>query len=158
MDPPPVVSNTGPLIGLASIGAVPLLARVYGVVHIPQAVRDEIDAGNATGIFVPSFEWMRVEANEPQSERELLYELDDGEAQAILLARRMRALLLVDERLGRRVAQRLGVRITGTVGVLTRCRRDGLIPSFRDAADRLLQNNIRLSRSLIDEVASQLGE
>ena len=158
MEVPPVVSNAGPLMALACLDALPLLEQAYTIVHIRQAVQDELTAGNASGFVVPSFPWLRVEANAPDNERGLLYELDDGEAHSILLARRMRALLLVDERLGRRVARHLGVCITGTVGFLARCRREGLLPSFRDAARRLEVGGVYLSDTLIDEVAGQLGE
>jgi len=36
-----VVSNTTPLIGLASIQQFDLLAKLFGEIHIPQAVYDE---------------------------------------------------------------------------------------------------------------------
>jgi hypothetical protein len=49
----------------------------------------------------------------------LLAELDPGEAAAIALPRRRNSnLLILDDKAGRRIARRLGLTITGTVGVV----------------------------------------
>jgi predicted nucleic acid-binding protein len=153
-----VVSNTSPLIALSAIGALDLLGTIYECVHIPEAVAAEVRAGNVQGIHVPFPTWLRIEPDPLASERALLYELDDGEAHAILLARSLGVPLLMDERKGRRVAEHLRVRVTGTVGFLARCCREGRLPSFREVAGRLRVAGIHLSDSLIDLVARELGE
>ena len=54
--------------------------------------------------------------------------LDSGETAALLLARELKAdLLLMDERKGRAVAGRLGIAVTGTLGVLVEAALRGLI-------------------------------
>ncbi len=58
----------------------------------------------------------------------LCRDLGAGEAEAIVLAREVRAdLVLMDERMGRTVAKRLGLRVTGLVGVLIEARERGLL-------------------------------
>ena len=49
----------------------------------------------------------------------MLNEIDIGEAESIILAKEKKAdLLLIDEQIGRRVAEREGIKIIGLLGVL----------------------------------------
>ncbi len=72
-----------------------------------------------------------------------LLELDLGEKATILAAQEHQAdLVLIDEKLGRNVAEYLGLRVTGTLGVLLKAKREGLIPSFVQAANSMRQRGI----------------
>ena len=109
-----VVSNTSPLTSLAAIGQFDLLHRLYGRVHIPEGVWLEL---NAEGRRWPGCDEV---AAAHRSERQtvqngslvtvLRRDLDRGEAEAIALALELQAgLVLLDEREGRRAAERLGL-------------------------------------------------
>ena len=64
--------------------------------------------------------------------------LDAGESQAIALAREQSAsLLLIDERKGRIAARRLGILVSGALGIVAAARRHGRIPSAKAEIDRL---------------------
>lgn len=66
-------------------------------------------------------------------------ELDAGEAEAIALALELKAdRLLIDERLGRQVAQRLGVSVTGLLGVLVAAKQVNLIAELKPILDNLI--------------------
>lgn len=55
-------------------------------------------------------------------------DLDGGEAEAIALAVECHArLVLLDERAGRAAAKEVNLTVTGTLGVLLRARRQGLV-------------------------------
>lgn len=80
--------------------------------------------------------------------------LDDSESEAIILADELKSdVLIMDERKGRKVAQKLGIKITGTVGVLLQAYSETMISSDEIKAylDRLKNSNIRLSESLIQK-------
>ena len=49
-------------------------------------------------------------------------------------------LLIIDKSSGRTMARNLNFRITGTLGVLLKAKRDGQIPSLKFEMDRLVQN------------------
>jgi len=139
-----IVSNTSPIINLACIGRLDVLHALFGEMVIPDAVFYEITGvvPNAPGALdVRTAPWIRPYSvvNRPLVDS-LRLELDPGEAEAIACAVEANAkLLLIDERRGRRVAQRLGLPITGLVGALLLARNRRLIASIRPLLDDLRQ-------------------
>ena len=66
--------------------------------------------------------------------------LDAGESEAIAMSLEWPAdLLIMDESSGRAMARSLNIRITGTLGILLKAKRDGQIPSLEFEMDRLVQ-------------------
>lgn len=109
-----IVSDTSPILNLAVIGQLHLLPKLYGTVVVPQAVYTEIvirGTGQIGAMEVAQANWIECKqiANRPLV-TSLEGELDIGEAEAIVLAVELKdVLLLIDERKGRIVANRLGV-------------------------------------------------
>lgn len=158
----PVVANTTPLIALAAIGRLDLLPHLYGGITISEAVAEELAAGRPERIVVPNpltLSWITTVPKDPPQARRLLYELDDGEAYTLLLALRLKArLVIMDEKLGRRTAEYLGLRVTGTLGVLARAKREKMVPNFTEEADRLIRAGLYYHPGLVARLARELGE
>jgi predicted nucleic acid-binding protein len=137
-----IVSDTSPIINLAVIGQLSLLQKLYGTVVVPQAVYEEIvieGAGQAGATEVAQADWIEIKGitNRPLV-TSLEGELDIGEAEAIVLAVELKAdLLLIDERKGRIVANRLGVNSIGLLGVLIRAKHEGMISAVGLIMDEL---------------------
>lgn len=77
-----------------------------------------------------------------------------GESECLLLAKELKAsLLLIDEQKGRKMAKKLGLRITGTVGVLARAAEKKLLPEEKLAPSlrKLQKSGFRLSEDLIEQ-------
>ena len=140
-----VVSNTSPLIALARVGRLDLLHAVHGDIIIPDAVFNEITvagAGEPGAHDVAAATWIKHQPalNAPLVNA-LCLELDAGEAEAIALAMECRAdLILLDERMGRHAAQRMGLTVTGTLGVVIAAKDRGLLASVRPLLDALRAN------------------
>ncbi len=84
---------------------------------------------------------------------DLLSDLDRGEAEVIALAQEMEAgLVIIDERLARSHAKRLGLSLTGTLGVLLKAKQLGLVEAVSPLVDQLRQGGIRLSDVVVAEV------
>jgi predicted nucleic acid-binding protein len=137
-----VVSNTSPLTNLAAIKLFQLLSRLFGEVHIPDGVWDELNAGGKSwpgSAEAASVSW--IQRHSVQNEAlviTLMRDLDKGEAESIALALELKAdLLLMDEREGRRAAQRLGLQTLGVVGLLLDAKNQKEIGSIRPHLDDL---------------------
>ena len=159
-----VVSDTSPILNLARIGRLDLLASLYRQALIPPAVFVELTVSTDArllGIDASSAGWLVVGAPKDQDHiQELRHNLDAGEAEAIVLAVERKAdLLLIDERRGRRAAEALGLRITGLLGVLADAKRAGLVNSVKPVLDALIQEaRFWIGPELYSEVLAELGE
>lgn len=76
----------------------------------------------------------------------------------LLAASHVNALVLMDEKLGRNMAEYMGLQVTGTLGVLAKGRSQGLIPSFLQAARDMRSQGIYYHEALINRMAMRLGE
>jgi predicted nucleic acid-binding protein len=124
------VCNTSPISSLIQIGALSLLERLFDGVYVPPEVVAELEEG--ADIFgdwrvAPGASIVQIRTiTNKLLFRELSADLHPGEAAAITLAAETAgAVLLIDEADGRRAAARLGVRITGTVGILVAAKGRG---------------------------------
>ena len=87
--------------------------------------------------------------------------LGAGETEGIALARSIEgSVVLLDDRRAREVAASLGVRVTGTLGVLLLAKERGLVARISDEIDRLQAFGFRLSdpvRRAVLEIAGEGG-
>ena len=159
-----VVSNTTPLIGLATIRRFDFLRQLLGEIYIPQAVYDEaVVAGKEIGGAkreISTATWIHtVEVEDRLAVEILLDELDLGEAETIVLARELDAdWVLMDERKERRKLAQLGMPKIGTVGILLKAKRVGLLPIVHPELEKLRRRGFSISQAVVDAVLQQAGE
>lgn len=159
-----VVSNTTPLIGLASIQKFTLLNTLFGEVHIAQAVYDEvIVAGQpprTANREVLEASWIRIMQVQDRLAVDLLLDdLDMGEAETIVLAHELSAdWVVMDERKGRRKLTQLGRNKIGTLGILLKAKSLGLIPTLRTEVEQLRLQGFSISQKVVDAVLQEAGE
>jgi uncharacterized protein len=150
-----VVSDTSAISGLIQIDRTELLELLYAKVVIPEAVRDELLQSHSLPAFIDVLQVLDREAV-----RRLESELDAGEAEAIVIAKEMKAdLLLIDENLGRAVALREGLRIIGLLGVLAEAKARGFISSVRHEVGELESRaGFHVSTHVKEFVFREVGE
>jgi predicted nucleic acid-binding protein len=159
-----VVSNTTPLIGLASIGRLDLLRELFGEIHIPQTVYAEtVTSGHEEGSAKPSVanaEWIHVAIVQDRlAVNVLLDEMDLGEVETIILAGEMKAdWVLMDEKKGRRKLAQLNLPKIGTLGILLKAKQLGLISAIKPEIEKLQESSFSISQSVVEEVLKQAGE
>jgi len=157
-----VIADAGPLIALARTGHLSLLPRLFDRVLIPEAVRDELETSSdrpgakALREAVGRRGWLRVA--KARADDSLRPALGRGEWEAIVLASRAGALLLIDERRGRRAARAVGVEVIGSGAVLLLAKSRGLLPAVSPVLDELAGTNYRLSAALVRRLRELAGE
>ena len=67
-------------------------------------------------------------------------------------------LLILDDLKGRQEAEKLGFKITGTLGVLFRAKQSGLIDRIKPYIEQLIASGFRISQSVIDDLLDQSKE
>jgi len=152
-----VISDTSVITNLVVIHHLYLLQQLYDRILIPEAVYHEladIDPPVPGTVEVQTLDWLEVLSLRDQMMVDQLQnqsQLDPGESESIALALEIKAdLLLIDERHGRAEATRLGLRITGLLGMLVEAKQRSLIPSIKLLMDALIDtSNFRVSQPLL---------
>jgi uncharacterized protein len=158
---PKVVSNTTPIISLLKIGKLEILKDLYDEIYIPQEVFNEIEAGKHKKYYLNllTFEWIKIEQIQDRKSIAYFLDLDKGEAEAIVLATESEAdLILLDESLGRFHAKHAGLRVTGTIGILVKAKKQGLISELKPLILELKDKGVWFSESLIERILELANE
>lgn len=151
------MSPTSPINYLILIGEIEILPRLLGEILIPPAVHRELLSASAPPAVhqwarnLPT--WARIV--KPLSIDNTL-DLGAGETEAIALATEVKAaLLLIDERLGRKAARERSLRTIGTLLILSEADERGLL-DFERTVKRLLETTFRASPEIVDFVRKRL--
>ncbi len=145
-----VVSDTSPLNYLVQCNVENVLPHLFRLVVIPPMVFRELQQPNTPPLVrqwacrLPS--WVTVQT--PKMPAPTL-NLDAGELEAICLAQEIHAnAVLMDDRAGRNAAQKCGLTVIGTIGLMEQAAVHGLI-ALPTVLAKLRQTNARLDPELI---------
>jgi predicted nucleic acid-binding protein len=158
-----VICNATPLINFAAINRLDILKEVFGQVIIPQAVYVET---TVSGFLWSQFilqavasGWLQVRTVS-KIDAIIFPELDDGEREAIGLAIETGIhKILLDERDARKVAQSIGLRLIGTLGILLLAKQRQIIPEVKPLLDAMIDvAQYWVNQNLYEQVLKQAGE
>ena len=118
--PKTIISDTSCFIILNNIGELDLLQRVYGIIITTPEIADEF------GEQFPS--WVDIRSAPNGYYQQILeLQIDKGEASAIALAIEIPdCVIILDDNKTRKVAENLGLEITGTLGVIIKAQLNGV--------------------------------
>ncbi len=160
MQEKPVIVNNTPLVALWSLDQLSLLRELYTEIWIPPAVRTEFLEIEAIvrQASLDNAPWIKT-VRLPHSQRAVYAGLHHGEASVLALAEEYNArLVIIDELKARRYAQRIGLQVTGTIGVLLLAKERGLIDAIKPLIMELRTRGLYLSSVLIDKALQLAGE
>ena len=141
-----VITDTSCLIVLSKLEMLDVLNKLYSNVVVTEEIASEFGE--------PLPEWIRIMAISNKKYQLLLEAmLDRGESSAIALAIDLPdVLLIIDDLKGRKEALRLGLKITGTLGVLFRAKQRGFIKELEPVIDKMEEQGFRISPKIREEI------
>lgn len=157
------VVNTTPLVALGQIGQLDLLRHLFDEVLIPEVVYQESIAGEESrpgAKEIRQATWIIRHTLPDESDWQMdFFGLDAGERDVLRLAEIVQPdWVIIDEKLGRRVAQALGFPLKGTLGILLAAYQENHIDRHEAllAVSQLEKSSVRISQSLLKWFQSQL--
>ena len=155
-----VISNTTPIISLASIEKVEILEQLFGEIIVPQAVYDEIKAKKSFGYKEIDLPFFRVKGVKGSLYKDLLFnQLDSGESETILLAKELKSdFVIIDENLAYKIARNSGLHVIRTLSILLKARELGIIKSIKPLLDDMLSKGRWYSEHVYKTFLGEIGE
>ncbi len=156
-----IIADASPLIMLARSGLIDVLRVVAGNVIVPEAVWNEcISGGSRPGatVIMNARQAGHIEIRADAVLNDPLPALGQGEVSAIALAIELGCPVLMDERLGRRVASLHGVKVIGSAAVLIAAKERGLIPAVKPVLVDWRAAGYFLNEGLFSAVLQRAGE
>jgi predicted nucleic acid-binding protein len=154
-----IVSNASPLIVLLKINKLSILKELFEKIVVPETVYKEITAKEHDKLIFDKLEWIKVRSARNIEMTALLEKLiDRGEAEAIVLARELSAILLIDDAKARKYAKLLNIEVIGTLGLLKIAKRRGLVRSVRKVINDMLAEGYYIEDKLVRRILKDIGE
>jgi hypothetical protein len=145
--PEPIIIDTSSLIALERINLLQILCKIYKEVVIPESVIKEF--GNL------SLSCLSIRKVESNLLKLLITDLNlgKGEADVIALASQTGLKVIIDDLKARKVAENMGLKLTGTIGVLLKAERLGLIASAQEKVRELREKGFYVSEQLLEDIS-----
>jgi len=140
-----VIADTSCLIALSKLKLLDALKTLYSNTSITPTISKEFNE--------PLPKWVKIQEPKNKNYQRILENiLDKGEASAIALALDYDdVLLILDDLKGRKEAQKIGFKITGTLGILHKCKQSGIIYKIKPSIEKLKKSGFRISQK-VEEV------
>ena len=161
-----VISDTTPIISLMKTNRLHLLKEMISIVYIPNALYKELIENknySKEAELIKDCDFIKVIKIENEKSASILMNftgLDAGESEAIILADEQQSdVLLMDEHKGRQVAKKMGIVITGTIGILAQAFDEKILSKedIKECIELLKKNNIRISEKLYQKLQNYVG-
>jgi len=155
-----VVSNTTPIITLASVGQVDLLKRFFDKVYIAEAVYNELKSKESFGFEeIDDDFFVCSKVKDTIATDILLNDLDLGEAQTIVLAKELNAdIVLIDEMMGYKISVSQNLTVKRTLSLLIAAKNKNYIQEIKPILDQMISNNRWISKNIYFEVLKACHE
>jgi predicted nucleic acid-binding protein len=147
-----IIADTSCLILLDKIEMLNLLHALYEKITITEDILREFNKEIE--------DWILIQNPVNHTYQSILeVSLDKGESSAIALAIEQKdSLLIIDDYKGRKYAEHLGLKITGTLGILIEAKRNGHIKSVKEILNKIKKTDFRLSVALEQYTLEKAGE
>jgi predicted nucleic acid-binding protein len=147
-----VIADTSCFILLDKIDMLPTLHELFGTITTTPEI--------ATEFGKPLHSWVNIQSvHDTSFQKAIAAEVDKGEASAISLALELQpSLLIIDDLKGRKLAHRLNLTFTGTLGLLLKAKEKGIILHLRPVFEKIQSTNFRIAPKLYIAILQKVGE
>lgn len=155
------ITDASPLIALAKLGETQLLTDLSEELIVPEAVAEEVLAGEEGDPARQLLESGFGRRAQPTvvSPRLHAWALGRGETAALALGLEIEgSRVILDDLAARRCARSLGRPMIGTLGVIIRARQLGMIPSAAKRFHALREADFRIDDTIARTVLERVGE
>ena len=160
---PRVIVNSTPLIILSNINHLDLLKKLYSEIYIPEAVFNEVTekADSACQQIEKNTDWIHVCKITDESQKRMYQaKLHTGEVEVMILAQEKPEadLVILDDNAAKKTAKFLGLKVTGSLGVILKAKKTGIIKEVTPLINQLISNGFYITKEIYDLVKSEAGE
>lgn len=147
-----IISDTSCLIILSKINKLFLLEKLYGQVITTPEIAEEF------GEALP--DWIIIESAVDILRQQILeIQIDRGESSAIALAlEKADCTVILDDYKARKIAAQLNLKITGTIGIIIKAKKQGIITAIKPIIDDIKLTDFRISNKLELLALKEAGE
>jgi len=159
----PIVCDTTVLLYLGRIGRIDLLPSLFDPIWVPESVVLELDMGRLLRrdtVDPRSLGWATL-ASISQAMIDSLppNRLGRGGQEVIAHAKAHQgAVAGLDDLRARQLAESLGLTVAGTLGLLLRAKRVGMVPAVRPLVDAIVSQGFHVNPTLYRDILELAGE
>lgn len=141
-----ILPDTSCLIFLDKIDELHVLQKLYSRTVVTKEINDEY--------MLPLENWIEIAITKERKYQSVLEQsVDKGEASLMVLAMELdNCVVSIDDLKARKVAKKLDLRITGTLGILHKANKAGYIESMHEAIEKLKKVHFRISKKVEQEL------
>ncbi len=153
-----LIADSSALIALAIIDKLEILQKLFGKVYVPRAVYDEISKENKTEAKKLT-KFCKNKVLDIETKINFNISLGKGESEAVILYQEQNAdFLLCDDKKAKKFAQSFGINVIGSLGVLIKAKKAGLIDAIAPLIDILKESRIYIDENTCNLVLKMAGE
>ncbi|QQS51149.1 MAG: DUF3368 domain-containing protein [Bacteroidota bacterium] len=154
-----VIADTGPIFSLAIIDKLNLLDSIFNEVFIPKAVWDEISADETKLFYDRVIDYFKNKVQPIKGFNDLTFIMDSGESESVILYKELAAdYLLIDDKKARSIAENIGVRCIGTIGLLSFAKDKGFIDALKPIFEDFIKHKRYYSTDLLNAILLKTNE
>ncbi|HSS78812.1 MAG TPA: DUF3368 domain-containing protein [Thermoanaerobaculia bacterium] len=155
-----IVVNASPLIVLSRAGRIDLLTLVGTPIHVPESVSSEVrEHSDEAARILDTIAWLQTVSDAEKLPLVRSWDLGDGESAVLEWAQANRpARAVIDDYAARKLANVLGVPVTGTLGLALLAKQHGLVPLARPIVEEFARAGLYLSDPVVEHALRLVGE
>ena len=156
-----VISDSSALISLLSVEKLDILGKLFETVMIPEVVYNEVFNKKVSNLDLKKTKFLQIEKVTDRKMVKLLkMQLDYGESEVIALALEKGIdRVIIDDKQARKVADKLGLKVIGTLGILILAKEKQVIKEVRPLVLSMMEKiNFRIDRALLNKILGILNE